>query len=357
MSTSHGSGSEEDLSPSSRPQKAVWLYKLNKEDLTDLARECGLVLSGKETLRQIRLTIRTHLQTQSGKGERKEVKPGTSAVPTLAPVTSYLSSRPVEVIRRWGLTFNNSPTLCAEDFLIRVTEKCLSYQLEEADVLAALPELLDGTPLLWYRLNRLNWRTWGEFQRDFKIMFFPPEYQKRLREEIRLRTQGDSEDLATFAVNLCTLMSRLEPPPTEREQIDQIYNNLKPRYQYYIKRNESTTVPQLVVLGQEFELKLLHERSFQPPPLKSRSLVPETAYVPPSGEPSQYPSGTTLSALQAPPCWNCGHGGHRYSSCQEQRGIFCYRCGRKEVTLRTCPECRKKGNEGGAGPEGPSPAP
>jgi hypothetical protein len=57
----------------------------------------------------------------------------------------------------------------------------------------------DLIPLLWFRLD---WRDWGEFQRDFSTVFLPPEYQKRLREEVRLRIQGDSGYLRGKSVNL-----------------------------------------------------------------------------------------------------------------------------------------------------------
>ena len=43
-------------------------------------------------------------------------------------------------------------------------------------------------------------------------------------------------------------------------------------------------------------------------------------------------------------CWNCGSDTHRYSRCPEprRRDPFCYRCGRREVTLRQCPRCRQE---------------
>lgn len=37
-------------------------------------------------------------------------------------------------------------------------------------------------------------------------------------------------------------------------------------------------------------------------------------------------------------CWNCG-GNHLYANCNEPRGRFCYRCGRKGEVVSSCPSC------------------
>ena len=46
-------------------------------------------------------------------------------------------------------------------------------------------------------------------------------------------------------------------------------------------------------------------------------------------------------------CWNCGEG-HRYSECpHEWIHIFCFRCGRRDVTTKTCPKCDPQWREEG----------
>lgn len=42
-----------------------------------------------------------------------------------------------------------------------------------------------------------------------------------------------------------------------------------------------------------------------------------------------------------PGCFNCGLMDHKYTTCSSpRRGIFCYRCGRPNVTIAICPVCR-----------------
>jgi hypothetical protein len=65
MSVSNSSGSEGESSTSSRPQGSCWLFKLTKEDLVDLAMDCGLSLSKKETAQLLQLDIRIHLHCRS----------------------------------------------------------------------------------------------------------------------------------------------------------------------------------------------------------------------------------------------------------------------------------------------------
>lgn len=39
-------------------------------------------------------------------------------------------------------------------------------------------------------------------------------------------------------------------------------------------------------------------------------------------------------------CWNCRVTDHRYSNCPQPRDQpYCYGCGRRGVTMRTCPAC------------------
>lgn len=38
-------------------------------------------------------------------------------------------------------------------------------------------------------------------------------------------------------------------------------------------------------------------------------------------------------------CWNCDQTGHSWQTCEEPRQFFCYTCGYKRVTCKTCPRC------------------
>lgn len=40
-------------------------------------------------------------------------------------------------------------------------------------------------------------------------------------------------------------------------------------------------------------------------------------------------------------CWNCGFPNHLYDNCMLKRKIFCFKCGRKDVKVNSCPNCLK----------------
>ncbi|XP_062534186.1 uncharacterized protein LOC134203324 [Armigeres subalbatus] len=49
-------------------------------------------------------------------------------------------------------------------------------------------------------------------------------------------------------------------------------------------------------------------------------------------------------------CWNCDEDGHRFMDCPKPQAIlFCYRCGRKGYSLRSCFTCRADAGNGQAG--------
>ena len=179
------------------------------------------------------------------------------------------------IVRKWNTRFDGhrDPT----SFLERVEELIIAYEIDRDLILKALPEMLTGTALLWYRNFRETWTTYEMFRRSFELQFLPPGYRRNLDEQIRLRTQGDSEPFRSFTVALTTLMRR-RGGLSRQEELDRIYSNMKPEYKLTIKRHEVYSMDQLLEQAEHVESCNRERAMFRPPPPPSMSLVPETAY-------------------------------------------------------------------------------
>lgn len=180
-------------------------------------------------------------------------------------------------VRKWNLRFDGVKEPIS--FLERLDELLDSYEICKDNVLKALPELFQGSALLWYRNNREIWSTYYQFRREFEVQFFPPGYRQNLDAEIRRRTQGANEPFRTFAVSMLTLMRRRGGFSPD-EKLNILYSNMKPEYKLTIKQKEITSVSDMIEHAEHYEGYLRAQDSYQAPPLPKMSLVPETAYQP-----------------------------------------------------------------------------
>ncbi|XP_043270551.1 serine/arginine repetitive matrix protein 1-like [Venturia canescens] len=58
---------------------------------------------------------------------------------------------------------------------------------------------------------------------------------------------------------------------------------------------------------------------------------------PPKRKPSREPPRKPSQRTRFSACYNCGSSRHTRQECPEPPGIFCFRCGTRGVTVRTCP--------------------
>ncbi|XP_055610752.1 uncharacterized protein LOC129757668 [Uranotaenia lowii] len=64
----------------------------------------------------------------------------------------------------------------------------------------------------------------------------------------------------------------------------------------------------------------------------------------------EHPESTNVNTRPPMICWNCDEEGHRFMDCSKPQAIlFCYRCGQKGFSLRSCPSCRHRSGNAPAG--------
>ena len=95
--------------------------------------------------------------------------------------------------------------------------------------MVALPFLLDGLALQWFRQNKSPWPTWAHFRTAFRARFGDINYQWRLDEQMASRFQGEDELAADYLTCLQGLYQKFERPVSLIEQMDWAYMNMRPR--------------------------------------------------------------------------------------------------------------------------------
>lgn len=301
------------------------------------------------------------------------------------PPPSFPPSQPTVTVcnlaRKWNLRFDGRKDPIS--FLERLEELLEAYSVAPDDILRALPELLTGTALLWYRNSRELWSSYGDFRTHFETQFLPPGYRRTLDEEIRKRTQGENESFRDFVVALNTLIRR-RGSISAHDRLDLLYSNMRPDYKLMVRRNDFLTLTELIKRAEDYESYLRDKSAFRPPPPPAISLVPETAYqgrrrhdrpignavvdantvhwspkpnstvkkadkfvqvteprlAPPLRSAATPPATTEGAASQIVDrehvCWNCDRSGHLFRNCPRPRVLRCYFCKTAGISTRRC---------------------
>lgn len=202
------------------------MYKLNRDQLTELAKACGLDDTGslEELRKRLHRFAEVHLERFEEMGDEASILPRLTVTlpgntsfrtPTTDELT-FFDGKAVNQIRKWGCHFDGKDPAA---FLERVEELRGAYEYTRAQLLQGLPKLLKGETLLWFRNYRDTWGRWKNFERDFRHQYLPRRYATTLRREIMGRHQKSTEKFAPYITVMMTLMRRAGGYSRE-EQLD-----------------------------------------------------------------------------------------------------------------------------------------
>lgn len=316
-------------------------------------------------------------------GGDRRVAPSGNGRPSNRGTTSVMDV--YNIMRRWNLNFTGARGSDAEAFLMRIEEGRTLLPVSDEDLLKTLPFFLTGTALYWFRHKRTEVHSWQEFVVAWRAWFGNPDFQFALRDEAARRTQGEHEPFAEYLTYMLALFDRMSPPWSLDEQLGYVYRNMLSRYRVAVDREDIPDFATLERRVTRVERSYESAKTYRAPPTAEQSIFPELAYKPPKKEqrtatlavaagvetrkgkgkaPGKLRKGTAAAAPAADSaaetsaiaeaasprgnikCWNCEKTGHVARECKEAQRVHCYRCGKLNFTVKTCPSC--SGNEKGS---------
>jgi hypothetical protein len=309
---------------------------------------------------------RTRLSEVSLPTSEAEITP----LPTVVPTTNVITSQPNATVytthtvnlkstpvMKWNLTFAGEKDKSLNAFLERVQELRLARNVSRHQLFAEACDLFVGKALVWFRANKPLFNSWNDLEVALREEFLPPDYDERLLEEIKRRTQGNLESIGIYVAIMRNLFARLTGSLTEDQQLKILCRNILPFYQAQLGLTEINSVQELITYGRKIEERRCAMESYQPPSRKKSDLEPDLAYIqaeldiatvteqqPIKSHPNERRNSYSSTAEKyIVKCWNCGTVGHRANECKERKvKKFCYRCGKPDETVMTCPKCSTK---------------
>lgn len=275
---------------------------------------------------------------------------------TTATASAPQCKIPSVSVAKWNITkFSGDNSKCSlSSFLENVEELCISRNVTEEQLFLSASDLFVGKALIWFRSVRSTLSTWSQLVDELRKQFLAPNYNEKLFDEIKRRTQGPDEGIGLYLAMMDTMFKRLTVPVNEEARLRILLRNISPFYQSQLGLTNITSISQLLDIGRQLEARKESIESFVPPPRNRSSLMePDLAYVyaeQPSA--SSVDVSTSSADVSTSPaevsavltCWNCKQPGHAARDCKMTKNKHCFKCGRPGSTVRTCPKCKPSEN-------------
>lgn len=264
------------------------------------------------------------------------------------------------LVSKWNITFDGNSGL--NQFLEKIESLSYSRGVSHAQLFRQAGDLFTGHALVWYRMIGPSVSSWSELVTKLRQTFLPANYDLALMDEIRSRTQASNERVEIFIAIMENLFSRLSKTLDEETRVNYIIRNLQPKFQRFCALQNIASLSELISICKRLEDTELQISKFKDPPTRTSYTLEPDLSCPPTYKPSSTfsknsrPKIATLentpvpnskpTGRKMPACWNCNSTEHLYPKCPEDLGLFCFGCGRKNVTKSRCPKCSKNGYGG-----------
>lgn len=303
------------------------------------------------------------------------MNPGERAVNNRPPIG--LS----QALSRWTIRFSGGrKDLSIDEFFFRVEHLAAADEITANSIVLGLHCLLsdNASDFYWVQRRKFPDATYAQLKHSMVAHFLRQDSDFELRKFIMSRRQGSREEFGDFCLNIECMSARLTRQMDEAELLEILRQNMSPRLQDRLLLVPIQTIEQLKRACQKYERmwSSVAEQS------KDRNYTGRLAELGFDSQTEPFVGTSNSEVLSYPAemmsqldinrqhelaeinrnrsrpnsdlviCWNCDDIGHTFVDCQSnERKIFCYGCGAKNVYKPKCPKCNS-GNAkwGGAAP-------
>lgn len=250
---------------------------------------------------------------------------------------------------KWNLTFTGDKRgLSLSAFLERVEELRVARHVSKETLLECGIDLFSGRAYQFYLAYRNQVSTWDEFLSLLREEYLTPNYNEKLFDEIRKRTQGPDESIGIYIAVMLGYFNRLTCTVSEETKLRVIMRNLSPFYQNHLALVEVNSILELRQLGKRLEAQKESVENFVAPGRRSHVMETDLAYVQSCSSVGSRENLVVPQQASVTPkgiiCYRCHKPGHKAIGCPVKRNIFCFRCKKEGVTVKTCPDCSRSEN-------------
>ncbi|XP_075145831.1 uncharacterized protein LOC142220532 [Haematobia irritans] len=255
---------------------------------------------------------------------------------------NFVLNSPRINLKDWNVTFNGEGNV--SDFIFKIdvltqrTQCPLDYLLNNFQI------FLTGKAETWYWLYMRQYpqTTYSQLKSALTSEFGNLENDNEIRIRISTRKQHLKETYDDFHSIIIQMNSRLRNPMDDASLIEIIKKNVLPELKVMLVIVNPKSLGELRDLARTFE-KVVRENKTH----SHRTRQVDELSVD-NGDDLEDDFDPQVDAIRVArshvkgdysriKCWNCLQMGHSYIYCpDETRRVFCYKCGRKDVTTPKC---------------------
>lgn len=270
--------------------------------------------------------------------------------PTIQTVTNERqASNDAKLVKTWGIKFTGEKHgMPVGDFLFRIETHRQRHRMTWKQIVENFHIMVEGrADAFYWQMYRYNYNrglalTWDTLKGAFIKQFQPNASEFEVMRELMSVKQGRDEGFDSLYSRFFRIHNQLDTPLREAAIVEMLRNSLREEMDQLTFAAEIDSVDQLRNLVLRAETRAMTRRSHVG--ITGRRV----SEIVGDDETTEQRQTQRRNPKDNWVCWNCDQRGHGYMRCEQDRTIFCYRCGRKNVTLPRCPKCGQ-GNRNASG--------